>query len=417
MRTKEKRSRGWRWAVWGSAIIAAFGCGSRSEVSDRAFVGPGSSQNEASADIDPIVCGSPPTDCGEDSCPTIVDIEMGGDHACALMSNGSLRCWGSNYFRQLGAMDGRWGVQWPAPRELAGVSDVVEVALGGWHTCMRFVDGTVTCWGGESDFFLSPELDSVTQLALGGRHACALSKAGKVQCWGSNRSGELGIGSISTKADKPVSVKGLGKVRKIALGYAHSCALVENGAVLCWGSNSAGQVGTGAIGEGESEPLPMLVPWLSGVVDISLGEEHSCALLEDGTARCWGRNEEGALGNGSFEPREEATLVQGLSAIAQISSGSAHNCALLDDGTVRCWGRNTSRQLGNEKKLTNDAVPFPVPGLSRVRKVALGYEHSCALLEDASVCCWGDNHYGQIGDGKSTGKPGEAAPKPTPVKW
>jgi alpha-tubulin suppressor-like RCC1 family protein len=212
--------------------------------------------------------------------------------------------------------------------------------------------------------------------------------------WGEGSSGQLGDG-LDALSDVPTPVSGLKFVTAVAAGGRHSLALLANGTVLAWGANSYGQLGDG---ETSVSSVPVAVEGLSGVKAISAGANHSLALLNNGTVMAWGDNESGQLGIGSaLEDVEVPVAVKGLSGVKAISAGANHSLALLNNGTVMAWGENESGQLG-DGKTTNSNVPVAVKGLSGVAAISAGGEFSLALLSKGTVEAWGSNEQGQLGN-------------------
>ncbi|MGC9079924.1 MAG: RCC1 domain-containing protein, partial [Nanopusillaceae archaeon] len=182
----------------------------------------------------------------------------------------------------------------------------------------------------------------------------------------------------------------------IAAGGSHTCALLSDGTVKCWGSNDDGQLGDGT---NVYRHTPVIVQNLSNAIAIAAGESHTCALLSDGTVWCWGYNAFGQLGYGTyFTDRYTPVKVQNLSNAIAIAAGGYHTCALLSDRTVWCWGSNYFGQLGDGTR-EDRHTPVKVQNLSNVIAIAAGWYHTCALLYDGTVWCWGDNDDGQLGDG------------------
>jgi alpha-tubulin suppressor-like RCC1 family protein len=194
-------------------------------------------------------------------------------------------------------------------------------------------------------------------------------------------------------------------VTAIAAGGAHSCALKQNGTVACWGRNYEGQLGDGTT---TNRPTPAPVTGLSGVTAITTGSTQSCALKQGGTVACWGSNYFGQLGDGTTTDRLSPTAVVGLSGVTAITGGS-HSCALKQNGTVACWGWNAYGELG-DGTTTDRWTPTPVTGLTGVTAITAGIHHSCALKQDGTVACWGWNGHGELGDGTVTDRS-----MPTPV--
>jgi alpha-tubulin suppressor-like RCC1 family protein/lysophospholipase L1-like esterase len=186
----------------------------------------------------------------------------------------------------------------------------------------------------------------------------------------------------------------------ISAGNGHSCAVLGDGTARCWGANGYGELGDGTTTD---RPTPVAVSGLSGAVAISAGAGHSCAVLGDGTARCWGGNYWGQLGDGTTTGSPTPVAVSGLSGAVAISAGDDHSCAVLANGTARCWGRNDVGQLG-DGTTTDSPTPVVVSGLSGAVTISAGASHSCALLENGTARCWGDNYRGELGDGTTANR-------------
>ncbi len=185
---------------------------------------------------------------------------------------------------------------------------------------------------------------------------------------------------------------------QISAGDDHSCAVGSDGTARCWGRNSNRQLGNGST---TTSSVPVVVSGLTGVVSISAGGSHSCALGFDGTVRCWGNNGSGQLGSDSLTSSSVPVVVSGLSGVQSISTGNAHSCAVLSDGSARCWGDNSNGQLGINS-LTNSKVPVVVHGLGGVQSISAGTSRTCAVLFDGSARCWGNNSNGQLGNNSMT---------------
>jgi hypothetical protein len=298
------------------------------------------------------------------------------------------------------------------------------ITAGVGHTCALTTGGGVQCWGynGEGELGNGTTTSSSTPVQVtglssgvqaitaGAYHTCALTAGGAVKCWGDNYYGQLGDGT-TTNASTPVQVVGLTSgVTAITSGAGyppeiwdgfHSCALTAGGAVKCWGDNTFGQLGDGTT-TNASTPV-QVVGLTSGAQAITVGVSHSCALTTGGAVQCWGFNSAGDLGNGTNAMATTPVQVTGLSSGVQgVDAGGHHACAVTTGGAVQCWGDNYFGQLGNGTT-TESLTPVQVTGLtSGVQAVAAGSWHSCALTTGGAVQCWGNNYDGQLGTGTTT---------------
>jgi alpha-tubulin suppressor-like RCC1 family protein len=374
--------------------------------------------------------------------------------ACALLSGGSVECWGAGFSGELG--NGPTTVFSLQPLAVTGLSGVTAISTSYTSVCALLSGGTVECWGsnmagalgngsstgpemcGTSPCSTTPVavsgLSSATAISARGSTACALLSGGTVECWGYCGGGQLGNGSstgpemcgTSPCSTTPVAVSGLIGATAISVGSWSSCALLSGGTVKCWGDNSFGELGNGSsTGPGACasglpcSTTPVAVSGLSGATAISVGIQFACA-LSNGTVECWGNNSDGQLGNGSSTGPEickggpfagiaatpcstTPVAVSGLSGVTGIAVGNRSACALLSDGTVKCWGDNTYGELGNGTT-TSSSTPVPVTGLSGVTAISVGDDYTvCALLSGGTVKCWGNNPDGILGNGDLSG--------------
>lgn len=229
-------------------------------------------------------------------------------------------------------------------------------------------------------------------------HTCAVVSDLGVRCWGDAISGPY-LGDGTTKSSlAPVAVAGLSNVTQID-ARGHTCALLAEGSARCWGRNYGGQLGNGTTAD---SAVPVAVSELQGAVAISLGAHHTCALLTAGEVRCWGDNGHGQLGNGTRIDSAVPVTVAGISSAIAIDANDEMTCALLADGGVRCWGDNYWGQLGNGNRYGISDVPTPVSGLTSVTAIAVGGHFGCAVVSGGEARCWGDNYGGRLGDGTTT---------------
>lgn len=312
-----------------------------------------------------------------------VQVSAGADHTCALLSIGLPVCWGDGAFGRLGYGNEQIIGDDEAPFT-AGVVDVNATAV---------------------------------QISASSAHTCALLTGGSVRCWGNGFWGRLGYGNTEHIGDDetPASVGTVdvgGRVVQLATGAQHTCALLDGGTVRCWGNGQEGRLGYGNIlGVGETNTPASVgdVPVGAPVQQITAGFRHTCALLDTGAVRCWGDGTNGQLGYGNTDhvgddetPASAGDVDIGGPAV-QIAGGSLHTCALLETGSVRCWGGGSYRLgYGNTETIGDDEVPatagdIDIGGVSV--QIATRYNHTCALLDTGSIRCWGGNNRGQLGYG------------------
>ena len=237
-------------------------------------------------------------------------IHLGFEHACAILNNLTVQCWGANYAGQLG--DGSYTSR-SLPTSVTGVNNVQTLATGLKYTCEMCI----------RDSF------GVEKIVSGSYHVCALS-AGKLKCWGRNDTAQLGDGTTSNRTSA-VDVLSLSDVKEMIAGDWHTCALLTDQRVKCWGQNEQAQLG---IGLPAFQTKPTAVVGLLHIRTISVGERHTCILYEDGVAKCWGSNAYGQLGDGSTLDRGMPVAVDRLTNIQMIAAGDDHTCALLSDQTA-----------------------------------------------------------------------------------
>jgi alpha-tubulin suppressor-like RCC1 family protein len=349
----------------------------------------------------------------------VAQLAVAGPFSCALWSNGAAACWGANDAGQLG--DGVNGGERDEPIGVVGITDVRQVAIGWPHACAVLSDGQLDCWGENRSGELGdgtterkeapiavPGVSGVRQVSAGEADSCAVLATGRVDCWGRGawEVGQLGNGTYGGSLT-PVEVENITTAIQVATETYGSCALLSDGHVECWGSDFGGSLGNGT--RHEPSTTPVEVQNIADAIQIAAGEEHFCALLPSGHIDCWGGNGSGQLGDGTAGVSEVPVEVQGIGDATEVVAGYEHTCALLSTGHVDCWGLNANGQLGNgtnigpklcpETWVACSEVPLEVAGLSGVTKIAAGGNDSCALLSGGRAACWGGNESEQIGDG------------------
>ena len=351
----------------------------------------------------------------------VASVAGGVNHTCARRASGALFCWGDDSSGELG--DGKPNFRQTTPVPVTSIANASSVATGAFHTCVVTPGGGVSCWGLNSFGQIGsavpldglqttpvavPGLSGVTAVSAGSEHTCALLSNGTVSCWGANSFGQLGDGT-TTNRSTPQVIPGLTGVTALGSGsgYHHTCVVRTGGNLRCWGSNADGELGTGTASPQQTTPVNVV--GVTGATAVATGggagREHTCAILAGGAVSCWGSNVFGELGIGSVStgPRANPTPVPGLTGATAIACGEAHSCTLLGNGTMRCWGDNADAQLGNGD--TTGAIqtsPVAVTGLTNVVGIGLGFRHGCAVRSDGRLWCWGGNFDGSVGDGTST---------------
>ena len=392
-----------RWTLGppaGVQTVAALVPGSRDSVLVFRATAIQEEPREPEAEADPVPETEEPAEDPAPPAPPRIHpspLAIGGSHVCRLR-DGNPSCHGASDRGQIGQGD--------VPATL------VALASGVSHTCALDENGEAWCWGANESGQLG---DTSTQdrsepvpvatdvpfamLAAGLSHTCGLDGRGVVHCWGRNLNGQLGDGTRSDR-HRPVTVPGTERFESIVAGWNHTCGLTGSGRAYCWGSNEDGQLGDGA-------RLDRLSPVrVAGTFrSLAAGAQHTCGIDDRGEVVCWGENRFGQLGNGQLaETRVEPTPTSDLPGPAEaLAAGAVHTCALLGDGSVLCWGQNLHGQLGNGTTETS-ANPVPVAGDLSFSGLFAGGGVTCALGTDGSEYCWGLNQGGQLGDGTRTNR-------------
>ncbi len=381
---------------------------------------------------------------------TVAQVTAGFSHTCARFSNGTVKCWGRNADGQLGLGNMMPMLLAPpmTPVDLGPGLSAREIAAGGNHTCALLDNRTIKCWGrnaegqlglgvpgnrGDEAFEMGANLPAVNlgtgrtalQIIAGDNHTCARLDNSTVKCWGFNLYGQLGVGT-NVNTNVPGAEVNLGTSRtalQITAGDNHTCARLDNSTVKCWGFNSYGQLGLGDMERRGDQDGGMGANLLT--VDLGTnrtarelvaGGNHTCARLDDFTVKCWGFAFTGQLGLGDTRNRGGQALEMGTNlpvvdlgtsrTARELVAGNNHTCARLDNFTIKCWGHNLYGQLGLGDTMNRGGqdggmganLPTVDLGTSRtVLEITAGGDHTCALLDDFTVKCWGYNDQGQLG--------------------
>lgn len=346
----------------------------------------------------------------------VAEIDGGATNSCSRSEGGTVKCWGTgnNVLTSARTATGRSHSQ--ERLYYQGFEDATQMATGTAHACVVESE-MVKCWGTESSGQLGNgsataepvsipvyvqqvggggQLTGVSQIDAGYTFTCALMISGQVVCWGSDSVGQLGNGASYHDQLTPNWVLGIGGsgvlsgATQIATGGLHSCALLSDTSVACWGDNPIGQQGNGSTNSNFSPGQVLGIGGsgtLTGVTQIALGGENSCAILNTGKIVCWGRGDGGQLGNGATNSSNTPVEVAGISNAVSVEVGLFHVCAALSTGKVMCWGTGTEYQIGEDYDLPPhyQGNPVEVPNITNAIDVGLGDYHSCALLETRTV--------------------------------
>ena len=344
-------------------------------------------------------------------------ITTGDSHSCALHQTGTISCWGRNWEGQLGNGQRGYDLVSSAPVQVVVITDATEVSAGSSHSCALREGGTISCWGENKHgqlgnqrgyHFVSSapvqvaDITDATAITTGSSHSCALHQTGTISCWGRNTYGQLGNETNTESSSAPVQVLGITDATAISAGHRHSCALRQTDTISCWGNNWRGQLGNETDTEYSSAPVEVV-----GITDataITAGGYSSCVVREGGTISCWGDNRSGQLGNGTDDYSLTPVQVADITDATAITTSWGHSCALREGGTISCWGNNEKGQLGNGRRGYGpvSSAPVQVAGITDATAITAGgnwwdNSHSCALHQDGTISCWGDNYYGQLG--------------------
>jgi hypothetical protein len=329
-----------------------------------------------------------PSPRSEGAVARVKSVACGSGFSCALQSNGLVACWGD-----LNPPDVARGTPFP----LEGLEDAVELTAGREASaCARRKHGEVSCWGSNTEGQLGatdgvrsskpvpiPGLESVKQVTMGQRHGCALLISGRVMCWGDNLYGQLGQKTDKPRSAAPIEVAGARDFVEVAAGWNFSCGRKKGGTVWCWGGNARGEMGDPNLPEYANPPTA--VKGVRNATSLAAGLSHTCAVIQDGTARCWGWNPGGHLGGAAggkhAGDKSPPVTVAGLRDATQLALGNAFSCALKKDTSVSCWG----------------GTNMVVPQLRGIVHLAAGAGHACSVNSAGEVQCWGDNSNGQLG--------------------
>lgn len=350
----------------------------------------------------------------------VVEVSSGSDFNCARRTNGTVACSGDGSQRQLG-IDAT--TDSAVPLDIPGITTAVQIDCGDDFACARLASGEVACWGNNTDGTLGrgatpttshiaapvPGLVDVTDLSAGGDHVCVVINGGGVRCWGNNAQGQIGIGVASgtdvlvptaptAPADGGVAMP---PAIRVAAGGFHTCVTTATNEVWCWGDNLNGQLGDGSATD-RSYPFP--AAGADFAVLISAGEQHTCITDPGGSVKCWGDNAFGQIGDATTVDRRTPVASTFPPGILDIAAGAAQTCAIYANGARRCTGFNDSGQLGLGGPTSVTVLPPAPVSLPPITQIAATRQepdlgHACAVTTTNDLYCWGENEFGQHGDG------------------
>ena len=384
-----------------------------------------------------VIAANPSTSTATES-----GLALGANHTCAIDTDADVWCWGVNSYGQIGS---RSGSDSTTPVQVKTVNPVASLAAGRDHTCALGIDGYVRCWGANGSGQLGDGswtnqtqpvrvvgVARATALAAGDDFNCALITDGTVACWGDGGMCQIGAASGCRSRATAVKIPNLRNVTKIAAGSNFACVITTDQTVSCWGDGSNHQLGS----ETWRSATPVQVANLQGVSGLVLGGTFACA-RQTGAWSCWGDNSAGALGVGTDNSATGPQSVTVVSDQTQMVAGRSHACALFTNRVIRCWGQAANGQLGNGQtgtnssrteyytdyyynhggsytwncegrgysywgyscnaiRTVNDTIghitnAVAASGISTATSVEAGFNHSCAILTNGTVKCWGEN--------------------------
>ena len=360
-----------------------------------------------------------------------VEVSAAARHTCITHATGEVSCWGSDWRGEASSPGGTSDTYSTLPVKIAGISTAIGISANQGITCATLESKEASCWGFYLSIYLGselttnaegdvspapikwPDVSGIARIEAGGSHACGLHDDGTISCAGINWHGELGNGELTSSPSWiPVRVIGIDDAVDISLGFTHTCAVHATGEVSCWGRNDNGQLGNGKDGDKNNSPTPVKVKGIADAVNIASGSlSVNCVLHETGEVSCWGSNNFGELGTaeeagGIYSPIDHLSVpvkIEGITDATAITAGNYHICVLHETGEVSCWGSNTTGQLGTDDHISDDHTPIPqkTKGITGVTAIAAGTSHTCAVSNDGIVTCWGWDEDGQLGDGET----------------
>jgi len=379
---------------------------------------------------------------------SFVTIEAAAYHTCGRTAAGAAHCWGDNRGAQLGIGAVSNGAT--TPQAVSGGLAFASVSVGGIHACGLTAGGAAYCWGADLYGGLGagapgPDICSgsdvgqfpcgsaplavaggltFSSLSAGWGPTCAVTANGSAYCWGDNLDGALGVGadtgnvqscSLGPCSYTPLAVAGGLAFTTLGAGNLYACGLTSSGAAYCWGDNSTGELGIGVnaapdtCAHGPCSRTPVAVAGGLTFTTLNVGTQHTCARATDGGWYCWGLNNYGQLGTGATGPETCAGAPCSSTPVAvsvginltAVVAGRRHSCGVTSAGAAYCWGENVYGQLG-DGTTTNSLTPVAVAGGHAFASLSPFLYHTCGLSTGGAAYCWGSNSNGALGDGSTT---------------
>lgn len=337
-------------------------------------------------------------------------ISAGRDHTCGILSSGEAYCWGDDFSGRLG--NGATGGDQESPSSVAGGHYFEVISAGQNHTCGIDLSGTAYCWGNDGDGQLGngatggdqvnpSAVNSVLKfkdISAGFDHTCAVSVAGAAYCWGDDSTGELGNGATAGDQASPTAVAGGLSFQSIIVASDSTCGVTTAGAAYCWGADFNGEIGNGATTGDQISPAAVVGGLIFSRVDC--GDDHCCGLTTSSDAYCWGRDNEGQIGNGGTGGNQESPVIvaSGLK-YSSVSTGYNHSCGVTSAGPSYCWGGDYGGRLGDGSPHTDQDAPSLVAGSLLFRSISGGNDHGCGVTTSGQGYCWGNDNDGRLGNG------------------
>jgi alpha-tubulin suppressor-like RCC1 family protein len=351
-----------------------------------------------------------------------VSTAAGADHSCALAEDGTAWCWGRNQYGQLGTSEAPDRCPIPGGGTLfcaAGAIPVAserfaELAVGSFHNCGLSSTGIAGCWGlndrgqlGDGGTASGPTPLPVAgenifqSLTAGAQTTCGIRADDALICWGAGpfRVDGVTIDTLTT----PSQVAEEHRFAVVATTGGHTCGVTTAGATYCWGLNDRGQLGVESVdsicGSAACTLEPQEVVSPPPFVELALGDGFSCGLTADGTAHCWGANDQGQLGDGTFTDRWAVGPVTGGHVFSRLATGSNHACGIDAEARLLCWGRDLSGFGTGEDPIDTDRPTPAAPGLA-FTEMGIGFDSQCGVAVSGITWCWGGNLDGAVGNGR-----------------